>query len=125
MLQECVHSQIRTLIEACEQAGNLIKRAQARQQLALDRKLAENPPRQFRIGDIVLLHRTRMENSLSGKLEDKWQGPYYIHDIIGNGSYQIRCKNGMILSKSVHGNHLRLFRFPPELFFSDNDGTPM
>ena len=61
-----------------------------------------------------------MENQLSGKLEDKWQGPYYIHDILGNGSYKLRQKNGMILSKHVHGNRLKTYQFLETLYLYDN-----
>ena len=61
------------------------------------------------------MHQTRLENQLSRKLEDKWLGPYYIHDILGNGSYKICKGNGTVLIKFIHGNHLKLYKIPPVL----------
>ena len=108
------------LIDTCEKAGKLITKAQSRQQLYLDRKLSESPHQIFQIGNVVLLHQTRMENQMSGKLEDKWQGPYYIHDILGNGSYKLHRKDGIILSKSIHGNHLKLYQNSTSIFIFKN-----
>jgi hypothetical protein len=121
-LTERINDQIRRLLEAREDANKLIKEAQNKQQLYLDRKLVRVDQHHFNIGDQVLLHHTRLENQLSGKLEDKWQGPYYIHDIVGNRSYKIRRKDGMILSKSIHGNRLKLHKVPAILHTHVKDG---
>src|SRR5579871_1573887 len=87
-LHEQINDQIWTLLETCEQARRLIKIAQSKQQLYLDQKLNKPSKEYFQIGDVILLHHTYIENQLSGKLEDKWQRPYYIYDSLNNGSYK-------------------------------------
>ena len=119
-LHECINEQIQLLSVVYGQAGKLIKKTQLKQQLYLDHRLNEPMLHKFKIREYVLLHQIRIENQLNAKLVDKWKGLYYIHDILGNGAYRLRRKDGMILSKSVHGNRLKLYRFPHSLQLSDN-----
>jgi hypothetical protein len=51
----------------------------------------------LRIGDKVLLKDAAKEKQWSGKLSSKWKGPYYIHDVIGNGAYKLRTMDERIL----------------------------
>ena len=41
------------------------------------------------------------------KLEEKWKGPYYIHEIIGKGSYRIKTMEGKIMKTPVNGELLK------------------
>ena len=50
----------------------------------------------------------------TGKLEEKWKGPYYVHEVIVNGSYKIKELNGKILKKHVNGELLK------EYFYMNN-----
>ena len=43
----------------------------------------------FHIGDKVLLRRDYAKNSFSTKLDDKWNGPYYIEEPIGPTTYYL------------------------------------
>ena len=45
----------------------------------------------------------------SGKLNPKWKGPYYIHQILLNGSYKLRELDGKVLRTPANGNLLKLF----------------
>jgi len=64
---------------------------------------------EFQIGNKVLYYDAAKEKQWSGKLEDKWKGPYYIHDILVNGSYKIKELNGKVLKVPVNGELLKLY----------------
>ncbi|CAG8694431.1 16584_t:CDS:1, partial [Funneliformis mosseae] len=38
----------------------------------------------YQISDLVLYYKVILDKQWSEKLDPKWKGPYYIHDIIGN-----------------------------------------
>ncbi|CAH1771385.1 418_t:CDS:1, partial [Entrophospora sp. SA101] len=38
------------------------------------------------------------------KLEEKWEGPFYIHDIGLNRTYQLRNIEGKVRKRFVHAN---------------------
>jgi len=63
----------------------------------------------FMIGDKVLYYDAAREKQWSGKLEDKWKGPYYIHDVLLNGSYKIKEIDGRILKTPVNGEWLKKY----------------
>jgi hypothetical protein len=42
---------------------------------------------QFKIGDLVLLYRSQLREKQ--KLQERWKGPYFIHETIGNGAYKL------------------------------------
>ena len=48
------------------------------------------------IGDKVLLYDATKVKQWSGKLEEKWKGPYLIHDKLLNGSYKLKDFKGNI-----------------------------
>ncbi|KAG9305924.1 hypothetical protein G9A89_016577 [Geosiphon pyriformis] len=60
----------------------------------------------FKIGNKVLLHRTKAEKQWSGKFENKWDRPFFIHEVLGNGLYKLRLDD-KILAKVAHGDHLK------------------
>ena len=90
-------------------AMRFISSAQARQKTRHDK---ENPNLQpLRIGDLVLLYRSTVEENWSGKLEPKWEGPYYIQDIKKDSptTYSLRKPNGVIFTDTFHRNKLKLY----------------
>src|ERR1044071_8827982 len=75
-----------------------IKRVQEKQKERHDKKIIED---KFEIGDKVLLKDTAKEKQWSGKLSQKWKGPYYVHQIIGKGAYKLRDMDGRVLKAKV------------------------
>ena len=55
----------------------------------------------------MLYYNAAKEKQWSGKLEEKWKGPYYIYEIIVNGSYKLKDMNGKILKTSINGELLK------------------
>jgi len=43
------------------------------------------------------------EKQWSGKLEEKWKGPYYIYEVIINGSYRLKGMKRKILRTLING----------------------
>jgi len=63
----------------------------------------------FQIGDKVLYFKAAQDQSHSGKLNQKWKGPYYIHDVLPHGAYKIRNLEGGIVKTPINGNLLKLY----------------
>jgi hypothetical protein len=63
----------------------------------------------FKIGDKVLYYNAAKEKQWTGKLEEKWKGPYYIHEIMLNGSYKLKETNGKVLKTPVNGELLKKY----------------
>lgn len=69
-----------------------IKQAQIKQKQQYDKKSTDVPD--FRVGQSVLLHSTKVPVGLSPKLHDPWDGPFYITAIGPNNTYKLRrCSN--------------------------------
>jgi hypothetical protein len=79
----------------------------------------------FKIGDKVLVHQTQLQANLSAKLEDKWIGPYYIHDVIGQGVYKLRnIEKQRLVKGTINGSRLKLYKerlFQPEILIDNSD----
>ena len=88
-------------------AQQKIKEIQQKQTKRHDQKLKKIV--QYNIGDKVLKYRANKEKQWSGKLEPKWLGPYYIHNILINGSYKLRTTEGQVLVTPVNGNLFKLY----------------
>src|ERR1043166_10299807 len=84
----------------------IIKRSQEKQKERHDKKIIED---KFEIGDKVLLKDTAKEKQWSGKLSQKWKGPYYIHQIIGKGVYKLRDMDGRVLKATRNIKHLKRY----------------
>ncbi|CAB4404597.1 unnamed protein product [Rhizophagus irregularis] len=95
------------------EAKKNIKKAQEQQKKYHDKigKQKQN----FQIEDKVLYFDTAKYKTYTGKLEEKWKGPYYIHEIIVNRSYKIKELNGRILKRPVNGKLLKEY-FDREIF---------
>ena len=56
----------------------------------------------FNIGDKVLYFEAAKDKTHSGKLDQKWKGPYYIHQVLLNGSYKIRELDGRVFCTEIY-----------------------
>ena len=61
----------------------------------------------FSIGDKVLLYRAEKEKQWTGKLDEKWKGPYYIHLVQPHGIYKLRTLEGQVLKTPFNGKLLK------------------
>jgi hypothetical protein len=89
------------------EALNNIEKSQIQQKRRHDTKIKEET--KFEIGNKVLLKDAAKEKQWSGKLSQKWKGPYYIHDIIGKGAYKLRTIDGKVLKTPYNIKHLKKY----------------
>lgn len=69
------------LFEARIRARERIRKAQQQQKWYHD---SQHPLQTFEIGEEVLKYNARLGSKIGGKLEEKWSGPYKIHEVLGN-----------------------------------------
>ncbi|KAK3084156.1 hypothetical protein FSP39_009188 [Pinctada imbricata] len=87
-----------------------IKKAQVKQKEQYDKKTTTP---NFRIGQSVLMHTTRVPQGLSPKLHNPWDGPFYIAAIGPNNTYKIRrCSTHKELKSYIHANRLKAYNNP-------------
>ena len=84
-----------------------IEKEQARQKRRYDR---QGISEKLSIGDKVLVERTWLKNNFSSKLEDKWTGPYYVHNVLENNVYKLKILEGRLVKNVVHRNRLKMYR---------------
>jgi hypothetical protein len=89
------------------QAKENTEKSQIKQKEYHDKKIKKKS--NFEIGEKVLYFNAAKEKQWSGKLEEKWKGPYYIHQIIMNGSYKIKELCGKVLITPVNGELLKKY----------------
>jgi len=82
-------------------------KSQEKQKEYHDKKIRKQE--KFEIGDKVLYYNAAKEKQWSGKLEEKWKGPYYIQERLLNGSYKLKEVNGKILKTPVNGELLKRY----------------
>ncbi|KAG9285583.1 hypothetical protein G9A89_008560 [Geosiphon pyriformis] len=109
MLQRRAYTLLSTLEEKRQIAATYIEHSQAQQKEWHNDKLSP-VTNEFKIGNKVFLHRTKAEKQWSGKFENKWDRPFFIHEVLGNGSYKLRLDD-KILAKVVHGDCLKHYNF--------------
>ena len=63
-----------------------IEKEQQKQKQIYDR---QGISEKLKIGDQVLVERTWLKNNFSAKLENKWIGPYYIHNVLKDNVYKL------------------------------------
>jgi len=90
-----------------QKAKIMIEKAQLKQKDIHDMKFKRK--NDFHIGEKVLYYNAAKEKQWSGKLDDKWKGPYYIHEVLLNGSYKIKELDGRILKTPVNGEWLKQY----------------
>ena len=69
-----------------------------------------NHPEKFFIGDKVLMKRMEIQHWHHEKFLQKWKGPYYIHQVLNKGAYQLRTMDGKLLKNSYNGDHLKIYK---------------
>ena len=88
-----------------ETAKDNVTKQQTKQKDNHDRQVGTNQV--FFIGDKVLYYRAEKEKQWTGKLEEKWKGPFYIHAVGQNGSYKLRDMAGRVLKAPVNTSLLK------------------
>ena len=87
-----------------------LQNAQDKQKARYDKK-SSIPS--FKVGDLVLLHSSKVPVGLSPKMHHPWHGPYYIVSANSNHTYQIRLENNHKIMKSrIHANRLKEYHPP-------------
>jgi hypothetical protein len=104
---EYLDEQLLQCSEIREKARIQVEKAQLIQKVNHDKKIRQE--QKFKIGEKVLYYNAAKEKQWSGKLEDKWKGPYYIHEKLLNGSYKLKETNGQILKTPVNGELLKRY----------------
>src|SRR5579862_4540425 len=98
------------------QAKQQIIRSQEQQKKYHDQRIKIKE--KFELGDKVLYYKAYRDKQWSGKLEEEWKGPYYIHEILLNGAYKLKELDGKILKVPVSGKLLKKY-------FSRDNFEPM
>jgi len=107
ILMERLYQIIETLEEDRQEVLSRVQREQQKQKSRHDQKgLSEK----LKIGDKVLVERTWLKTNFSSKLENKWTGPYFVHEIAGDNIYKLRTMEGQKVKNVIHGNRLKLYR---------------
>ncbi|CAG8546026.1 15706_t:CDS:1, partial [Gigaspora rosea] len=75
------------LFEARIKARKKIRKAQLQQKWYYD---SQHPLRTYEIGEKVLKYNAKLGSKIGGKLEEKWNGPYRVHEVLGNSTYKFR-----------------------------------
>ena len=70
-----------------QQLPTIFNNQQDKQKVRFDKKIK---PVEFSIDDKILYYNAVKEKQCSGKLDLKWKGPCYIHEVLINGSYKLR-----------------------------------
>src|SRR2546429_1194203 len=89
------------------EAQKQIIQSQSKQKEYHDKK--RRPTENYSIGTKVLYYNAAKDRQWSGKLNEKWKGPYYIYKVIMNGSYQLKDTKGRILRTPVNGELLKRY----------------
>lgn len=86
---------------------DIIDKEQQKQKLRHDQ---QGISRKLQIGEKVLVERTWLKTNFSAKLEEKWIGPYYIHEVLEDNVYKLRTMEGRLVKNVVHGNRLKIYK---------------
>ncbi|GBB96513.1 hypothetical protein RclHR1_02770015 [Rhizophagus clarus] len=105
---------------------NKIEKLQKKQKDYYDKRNSKR--KIYQIGDKILKYNAAKEKQWSGKLEEKWIGPYYIHKIMMNGSYKIKELNGQVLKTPINENLLKKYydreNFEPMVIICEDTNFP-
>ncbi|CAG8619686.1 24753_t:CDS:2 [Cetraspora pellucida] len=84
------------LFEVQIKARENIRKAQQKQKWSHDRQY---PLQSFGIGDKVLRYRAKLGKQLGDKLEEKWSGPYWVHDLVDRmePDEELKVKKGEVI----------------------------
>jgi len=104
-----MHRLYQLIVEIEEERNKVqqhIEKEQQKQKQVYDK---QGISEKLKIGDQVLVERTWLKNNFSAKLENKWIGPYYIHDVLKDNVYKLRTLEGKAVKSVIHGNRLKLY----------------
>lgn len=96
---------IDVLPQTRENAKVQIKKVQQKQKNYHDQQPIRKE--QFQIGDKVLMYNAAKDKQWSGKLEPKWKGPFYVHEVLQKGAYKLRTLNGKVLAAPINVSLLK------------------
>lgn len=109
--EDTLNDRIQELIDEVPQlrikAKEKVTKSQERQKELYNQKLRKVI--NYEIGNKVLYYNAAKEKQWSGKLDPKWKGPYYIHQVLLNGSYKLRTMDGKVLTTPVNGALLKMY----------------
>jgi transposase InsO family protein len=97
------------IIELEDNRQEVLQRVETEQQKQKQVYDQQGISAKLKIGDQVLVERTWLKTNFSAKLENKWIGPYYIHDVLKNNVYKLRTLEGKLVKNVIHGNRLKLY----------------
>ena len=106
-IKERIYQIIEELPKIRNKARENNEKSQEKKKDYHDKKIKKE--HKFSIGEKVLYYKAAKEKQWSGKLEDKWKGPYYIHEELINGSYKIKELDGKILKVPVNSELLKKY----------------
>ena len=106
-VNERIMKLIDILPEERYQAKQQISKSQEQQKKYHDQRVKVKE--KYEIGDKVLYYKASRDKQWSGKLEEEWKGPYYIHEVLLNGSYKLKELNGKVLKVPVAGKLLKRY----------------
>jgi hypothetical protein len=94
-LPQAVHKHHRLISNQLEQRRsdaqqNILQRQQQQQ----ERYNKSHPGINYQIGDKVLMFNVLQSHVHGNKFKDKFDGPFYIHDIVRPGTYKLRALDG-------------------------------
>ena len=99
--------------EDLQEAANMQKRNREANKAYFDNHQRHRPQSlAIHLGDLVLLHDTRLDQSHSHKLHDRWNGPYCVMDISKQnerGTYKLAELDGVALDGYFSGDRLKKF----------------
>jgi hypothetical protein len=105
-MQERIYQLIIELEEERNTVSQKIEKEQFKQKQNYDK---QGISEKLKIGDQVLVERTWLKNNFSAKLEDKWIGPYFIHEVLKDNVYKLRTLEGKLVKHVIHGNRLKKY----------------
>src|SRR6266508_4936895 len=106
-LEERVEELSTKFTQTKKKALENIEKSQSNQKKYHDKKIKRKS--NLNIGDKVLLYDAAKAKQWSGKLEEKWKGPYLIHDKLLNGSYKLKDFKGNIFKTPVNKEILKRY----------------
>jgi len=90
-----------------ERVKESITEVQSKQKLYHDKNTKEKQV--FKIGEKVLVYQAWRDKQWTGKLQEKFKGPYLIHEKLSNGVYKLKELNGKILKTPQNGKWIKKF----------------
>ncbi|KAL1568805.1 hypothetical protein AAHA92_00367 [Salvia divinorum] len=78
-------------------------------------------PRELTLGDVVLLHNSRL-SLFPGKLKPKWNGPYMIKKIYDSGTIELLAPDGILFQ--ANGYRVKKF-YSSEKVVEEEEEIPL